>query len=220
MICVGYVGCEAFDIVLYIGRTLTKLNYRVLVVDLSNTGALNRTIKHGMGLDSKKDIVNYRDINYTRKIPSNEELVAFKDGVVFVVFASNYEVGFPVPIVKMNIVVNTYPNIIEDIDLLTKKISKNENSHRLLVRDIITLDDVERVKNEMELTVKLEKVSYLYLDIVDYENAVNCQLSQVVKFVRISKRMKKYITEQIRSLFPKIKLIKIKKAIRMAKRGS
>ena len=80
MICMGYAGLEAYDLILYIGRVYTKLGQRVLIVDLSSSEALKNSIKHGMGLDSFIDIINYRDINYVRRIPTEEELVDFQNG--------------------------------------------------------------------------------------------------------------------------------------------
>lgn len=219
MICIGYAGYEAFDVILYIARTITKLKYRVLIVDLSNTGALNRTIKHGMDLDSKKDIIYYRDINYTRKVPSEGELEMFREGVVIVVYGSNYVIGFPIQCNTINIVVNTFPHVIKGIDLLLQNIAKNEDSIRLLIRDVVTVDDVDQVKNNMKLPDRLDDISYLYLDLFDYTNAVNCQNRQLVKFTRISAKMIKYITNQIHAMFPQIRPAKIRKAVVMARRG-
>lgn len=219
MVCIGYAGCEAFDVILYTARTITKLNYRVLIVDLSETGAINKSIKHGMGLDSKKVIVNYRDINYTRKIPTEDEFEMFREGVVFVVYGSNYVIDFPIPCKTVNIVVNTLPHIIEGVNLLLHNILKNEDSFRLLIRDVITPDDVDRVKECMDLPIKLENINYLYLDLRDYEGAMYCQLRQQIRFRKVSIGMVKYITDQIISILPKTKPARIKRAIVMARRG-
>ena len=219
MVCIGYAGCEAFDVILYTARTITKLNYRVLIVDLSETGAINKSIKHGMGLDSKKDIVNYRDISYTRKIPTEDEFEMFREGVVFVVYGSNYVIGFPIPCKTVNIVVNTLPHIIEGVNLLLHDILKNEDSFRLLIRDVITPDDVDRVKECMDLPIKLENINYLYLDLRDYDGAMYCQIRQQIRFRKVSMGMVKYITDQIISILPKTKPARIKRAIVMARRG-
>ncbi len=220
MLCVGYAGWEAFDLVLYLGRTLAKLQYRVLIVDISDTGALCKSIKHGMGLDSRKDIINYRNINYTRKIPSEEEFDMFRDGVILVVYGCNYRIGFPISCRIMNVVVNTFPHIIDEVNILLRDVSQKENHIRLLIRDVISVDDVELVKRSLDLPAKLNDVSYIYLDYADYESAVGCELTKVVRFAKISSRMKGYIADQIHGLFPSMNQPRIKKAIRMAGRGS
>jgi hypothetical protein len=120
MLCIGFAGCEAFDVILYMGRTLTKLNYRVLIIDLSDTGALNKAIYHGMNLDSYKDIVNYRDINYIRRMPKEEELMAFKEGIMLIVYGLNIT-EHTISCNVMNIVVNTFPYALEKINSLVLK---------------------------------------------------------------------------------------------------
>lgn len=219
MISVGYAGCEAFDIILYIGRTLTKLNYRVLIVDLSGSGAYQKAVQHGMGLDSSQDIVNYRDINYTRKILSSEELKAFHDGVVFVVYGMNYFNDLPFECKQLNVVVNTFPHMLDDVSGIMKEALYHKDKYNLLIRDIVTIDDVDIVEKTFAISSKLNRVNYLYLDISDYESAVECQLSQIVKFTKISIRMKKYIIEQIHELLPQLKTAKISNAMNAAKRG-
>jgi len=219
MVCIAYAGCEIFDVVLYIGRTITKLQHRILIVDLSETGAMEKAIKHGMGLDSSNGIVNYRDINYTRKVPSEQELEAFQTGVVFVIYGIKKIEEFPFPYKNINLVVNNFPHEIAKVDALMCSEINNHNKIRLLIRDIVSLDDIDIVKRLLSLSDMVEKVDYLYLDFDDNQSAVECQLKQVVRFKKISMRMKKYILEQVSDIFPKLKPRKIRKAMMSARRG-
>lgn len=219
MVSIGYACCEAFDVILYIARTITKLNNRVLIVDLSETGALTKAIKHGMDLDSREGIVNYRDINYIRREPSAQELEMFDNGVVFVVYGRNYKQDFRLNLKYLNIVVNTFPNILEEMTPIIHNAAKYEDSLGLLIRDIVTLDDVDRVKDSLALPPKVADIDYLYFDLADYENAVECQISQVARFTRVSARMEKYIVNQVLRIIPKIKEAKVKKAVKAARKG-
>lgn len=219
MLSIGYVGCEAFDLVLYIGRTLTKLNYRVLIIDLSDTGSLLHTIKHGMGLDSKEDIINYRDINYTRKIPSTDELTMFQGGVIFMVYGYHYMENLPFECSMVNVVTNTYPHVINKVNEFVKQSTLKIKNCKLLIRDIVTLDDVDRVKKAISFPYDNLDINYLYLEMNDYESSVECQMSQIVRFTKISSRMEKYIIGQIRNMFPQLKFTKIKRALVAARRG-
>lgn len=219
MVCVGYAGCEAFDVILYIGRVLTKLKLRVLIVDFSETRALTKAIKHGMNLDSRKEIINYRDINYTRKIPSKEELELFKYGVVLVYYGMNDMNKFPVLCKKMNIVVNTLSNIIEDVNTLLKNSICYAESFNLLIRDIVTIDDVEKVRRKMEPSANFQKMFHLYYEVSDYECAVICQQTQIARFTKITKSMEKSIIMQLHDIIPQINERKIKKAVTAAKKG-
>jgi len=198
MVCVGYAGTEAFDMVLYIGHTLTRLKYPVLIVDLSDSGALKNAIYHGMDIDSRKEIVHYRNLNYIRRLPDEFELKEFEDGVVFVNFGFNYRDTGSIRLDYLNIVVNAFSHITEKVnDLLKDSLPDNLNL-RLLVRDIISLDDLERVKNSLKFSKKPDSVNYLYLDYKDYENAVKCQWLQTVRFRKVSYRMKKVIAGEIK----------------------
>lgn len=219
MICVGYVGVEVFDIVLYIGQTLSKLRYPVLIVDLSDSGALKNTLYHGMDLDSGKEIIHYRNLNYIRRIPNKNELNEFIDGVVIVVFGLHYTDIQPIPFDYMSIAVNSFPHIIDKVNTLLKDKLPNSIKLRLLVRDLISLDDLERIKSSIKIPNNPTRINYLYFDITDYENAIQCQKSQNVKFRRISSEMKKIIVSEIKDIIPNIKESKIRRAAFLAGRG-
>lgn len=217
---VGYAGCEAFDVVLYIGRTLTKLNRRVLIIDVSGSDALCCAIKHGMDLDSTEDIVNYRDINYIRKLPSEQDLEPFKDGVVFVVYGKNYIEDFQLTCNNFTVVVNTFPHEINQVSGLLQKLLRYENNVRLLIRDIISEEDADRVKEQLSALSTTAEYDYLYMDIEDYENAIRCQVTQIVRFTKITSQMEKYIMEQVQLICSDIKPNKIKKAFKLARKGN
>ncbi len=106
-------------------------------------------------------------------------------GVVFVVFGFNYINTHPIKLDIINIVADPFPNHINKINVLIKDIPLDKQL-RLIIRDIITLDDLERTKNSLIFSNKPVPVKYLYLDIADYENAIQCQRIQIVRFKRIS----------------------------------
>lgn len=196
MVCVGYVGAEAFDIVLYIGHTLARLKYPVLIVDLSGSGALKNAIHHGMDIDSSMEIVHYRNLNYIRRMPDINELEEFADGAVFMVFGFHYADTGPVRLDCMNIVVNPFPHILDKVNALLKDSIPDNMKLRLLVRDIISPDDLEIIKSNIMPAKNLDCINCLYLDFNDYENAIRCQRTQTVRFRKVSYRMKKYIARE------------------------
>lgn len=220
MVCIGYIGVEAFDIILYIGQTLSKLKYPVLIVDLSDSGALKKSIYHGMDIDSTNDIVHYRNLNYISRIPHKDELEEFNDGMVIVVFGFNY-INIPdISLDFLYIVVNSLPSNIDRVNTLLNVIPTDNLKINLLARDIISIDDLERIKNSINFPDKPSRIDYLYLDIADYENAIRCQIFQVVRFKRISSRMKKIIVSGIQDIIPNIKQSKIRRAAFFAGKGA
>lgn len=219
MVCISYVGEEAYDVILYMGRTLTKLNYRVLIIDLSGTKALCKAVKHGMELDSNQDIVNYRDINYTQRFPSMEELASYISGVIFVSYGNNYRSDVILPYDEINIVINPFPHTIEKINLLMDSVMCVGVNINLFIRNIVSIDDIDRVKGAVSFPFQYHKGDYLYLEASDYECAMNCQITQIVKFTNISSHMKKHIIRHIHRLFPDLRESRIKKALNTAGRG-
>lgn len=219
MVCAGYLGCEAYDLILYICRTLTKLKLRVLIIDLSPSAALQKSVKHGMGLDSTREIINYRDINYTRRMPGKEELEAYTEGAVFLYYGSSYMDQKQPECDFMNIITGIFPHQIEEVNQMLRKLPARAVKLKVLIRDMITFEDTGRVIESLELPVSPERISSIYLDMNDYESAVDCQISQLVRFTRISKQTKKYITEQIHDMFPYLTGKRIMKAMALARRG-
>ena len=218
MICIGFAGCEAFDIILYMGRTLAKLNYPILIIDISDSGALVKAINHGMGLDSRKDIVNYRNVNYLRRIPKEDELLLFQEGIILVDYGFHSSEELPLACNVLNIVLNTYPHIIDKINTLMSSSNWKADIRQLLHRDIITPDDIDRVISKIEFECD-NMQNYLYLNLDDYFCSVNCQVKQSLKFIRLSSGMKKYIISQVHDIIPQIKLNKIKNAFVSAGKG-
>lgn len=220
MVCVGYLGIEAFDIILYIGQTLNKLKYPVLIIDLSNSGAIKKSIYHGMDIDSANDMVHYRNINYISRIPHKKELDEFIEGMVLVVFGFNYTDIESIPLDCLNIVVDSFPNNLDKVNHLLQDIPTDSLRIRILIRDIISIDDLDRIKNSINLPNKPVNIDYLYFNITDYENALQCQLTQVVRFRRISNRMKKIIISEVKDIIPNIKQSKIRRAAFFAGKGA
>lgn len=220
MKCIGYTGCEAFDLILYTGRILSKLKYKVLVVDLSETGALWTSVNHGLGLDSSKEVVFYRGIYYLRRIPRDDELKEFQEGIVFVNFGMNYRSDFPVELHRLYLVVTPFPHIVETVKELQEEKIEDSSKCNLLIRDARNVDDIDIVLDAMKPRNNFAQVSFLYHDISDYESALNCQMSKVIRFTRISPRMKKCIRQQIKEILPQLRAEKISRAMVVAKWGA
>lgn len=219
MVCIGYVGMEAFDIILYIGQTLAILHYPVLIIDLSDTGALKKAIHHGMDIDSRKTIVHYRGLNYVRCIPHEKVLDEYGKGVVFVNYGMKHIDSVPFNLDIINVVVDSYPSNVDRVNGFLNKIQLSNLQVRLLIRDIITLDDVERISRNISPTITWSSSTYLYLEIKDYENAIKCQTNQSIRFSKISSRMRKLIKSEIENILPNIKVSRIKRATYLARKG-
>lgn len=220
MACIGFAGVEAYDIILYIGRTIALLHKRILIVDLSGTDAMTKAIYHGMDMDSLEDIIYYRNINYVRRIPKKSELKDYKDGLVFVVYGFN-DIGiYSIHLDILYLVTDSMPSNIDRVNKIMNYAGIEQKMLRLLVRDIVTIDDFDRTKRCLEYSWNHTNSEYLYYDIDDYENALRCQLAHDTQFRKISLRMKGLIITEIGIIIPDIKLQLIRKAFNYARKGA
>lgn len=218
MICVGFAGCEAFDIVIYFSRTLVRLNYPVLIIDISDSEALKKAIYHGMDLDSSKDIISYRNIHYLRRCPQEAELLPYQKGIVLINYGFCPLKELPLTCDSIYVVMNTYPHIIDKIKSLLSNSEWKTDQFILLVREIITPDDIDRVSSKVKLPYDARKY-HLFLDHNDHFCSINCQTQQSFRFITLSSCMKKFIIRSIHDIIPQIKIKKIKKAFTSAGRG-
>ena len=219
MICISYVGIEAFDVILYLSRTLSKLNLRVLIIDQSDTEALYLSMNHAMGLDSDKEIIHYRGVYYTKKIPNQEEMSAFQEGVVIMSFGLEYKGDMPFLCDEFNVVINTFPHIVGRMNEMISVNGIRAKKIRILIRDITSIDDLERVKGEFTFPYDKQREDYLDYSVADRESALACQVNQVIQFTRVSGRMKKHILSHTQELFPGIPYGNIKNAYHNARKG-
>jgi len=218
MTSVVFAGMEAFDIVLYISGTAVVLGRRIMIIDLSDTGAIAKVIHQGMGMDSSKDIVHYRGIDYMQRIPRNEELEEFEEGVVFTVCGFNFPDSLPFRTDILNIVTDSMPSCMDRITgLICLKTADDSIVDNIIVRDVITEDDYERVIRSLN---GKSNYMYLYHDASDYENALRCQLKQTVRFDKISAAMKRVVIKLTGDIFPDIKPSVIRKAFMRARKGA
>jgi hypothetical protein len=218
MICVGYIGEEVYDIILYISRTISRLNCRVLIIDFTGSNAMYKAIHHGMGLDSSSGIIHYRGISYIRRAPVQEELEPYASGVVLAVFGYNYKDGM-FPCNKLIAVMNTFPHIVDKINFCINQLDLLQERMHVLIRDVISIDDALQVKNKIEFPYKDESVSYLYLELTDYLCAIRCQETQTINFEHISLELKNYILNSVQWMLPELSSKRIRTAIHSARKG-
>lgn len=218
MICVGFAGCEAFDLVIYFSRTLVRLQYPVLIIDISDSGAMKKAIYHGMDLDSSQDIINYRNIHYLRRCPMEAELHPYQEGFVIINYGFHSPKELPFTCNYFYIVMNAYPHIIDKINTLISNTEWKTEQLILVIRDIILPSDIERVTSAVNLPHDTRQYC-LDFDQNDYICSINCQMQQSLKFIKLSSGMKKFIISSIHDTTPQIKIKKIKRAFTFAGRG-
>src|SRR5690554_1464643 len=74
---VAFVGIESFDNIQYMARILSNLGKKVLVIDYSETEALTWSVPQIDFIDIKKDIINYRHVDYTNQNITDDMLKVY-----------------------------------------------------------------------------------------------------------------------------------------------
>ena len=110
-----------------------------------------------MGLDSNNGIVHFAGLSYTRRVPKENILSDFSDGVVLVAYGFNYVDNTLINIDYLNIIMDSLPSNIDKIDTLVNKIPTENMKLKILVRDIVNINDFERARDSIKISNSLYK---------------------------------------------------------------
>jgi hypothetical protein len=213
---VAYVGIESFDTILYLSRIMQKLGRRVLVVDNSDTFALTLSVPRIAEINTYETTICYRRVDFTN-IPVSNELAAEYDDVLI-------DCGMKVPVTSILL----FTKIIYVTDQFQYNIRRIANiddydcckcEKLLLIRNAVyTKISADKISQQINKAVSLEKTRVLYLDESDYERCLNSHINQVFT-LNLSKLYKEYLIDQVKSMCSNFTRKEIKEAYRKAKNG-
>lgn len=63
---IGFIGADTLDIMHYLSRVLVNLGKTVLLLDLSEDGALNGSVPIPVGMDARVEAIDYRGVEFMR----------------------------------------------------------------------------------------------------------------------------------------------------------
>jgi hypothetical protein len=215
---VAYVGCDCFDIILYLSRILQRLGKKVLIIDYSECGS----IKYGMpsidGLDSRRDIITYRKVDYTSKKIDIKEAEDYDDIIISCGFNTPLDLSSCSHIVCVS---DLFRFNQERLAALYRVIiSSVKERSSLLIRNMIYSRTSGILCDSLTEAFDNCKVSFLYNDERDYENSLKCSFGGIIRFFKISKYLKSYLIKEIISLYPDTDMKKLRKVVKRAAKGS
>lgn len=212
---IAFVGIESFDNIQYMARILSNLGKKVLVIDYSETEALTWSVPRISFIDINKDIVNYRNIDYTNQNITDSMLNVYDD--VLIAFGFNI---IEEAILSCNIICYVTDLYINNI----KKINRINNfkikSKYLFIRNVLEVKiNPELVASQIKKNIPKENTLILPFRERDQFSGLINQYNQTVCFTNISKAYEKLLYKQIHELYPGITKYKLKVAYRKARKG-
>lgn len=214
---VAYVGCDCFDIILYLSSILQKLGKRVLIIDYSESGSLRYSIPSPKGLEVSRDIITYRKVDYTSKEFNIAEAGEYDDILIAFGFKAPPDVSACNHIVYVS---DLFTFNQERLAEFCRGVIASENTGKsLLIRNVV-YNRMSGIISE-GLAEQFDNIvrSYHYYDERDYENSLNCNLNGTVRFSGISKCLRTYLKCEIISLYPNIGKKTLCKAVKKAEKG-
>lgn len=211
---VAFVGIESFDNIQYMARILSILGKKVLVIDYSETEALTRSVPELDFIDIKKDIINYRNVDYT-KLDMTEALLKVYDDII-VAFGFNIIDEEIMLCNKIIYVTDLYINNIEKLNRISDY--KAEKKY-LLIRNVMGIKiSPESVALKIDKNISPENTLILPFSENDQINGLINQYNQTIDLTNISRPFKKLLYKQIHELYPNITKDKLRVAYKKARK--
>ncbi|HHU72963.1 MAG TPA: hypothetical protein GXZ21_13180 [Clostridiales bacterium] len=211
---VAFVGIESFDNIQYMARILSILGKKVLVIDYSETEALTRSVPELDFIDIKKDIINYRNVDYT-KLDMTEALLKVYDDII-VAFGFNIIDEEIMLCNKIIYVTDLYINNIEKLNRISDY--KAEKKY-LLIRNIMGIKiSPESVALKIDKNISPENTLILPFSENDQINGLINQYNQTIDLTNISRPFKELLYKQIHELYPNITKDKLRVAYKKARK--
>lgn len=212
---IGFIGIDAYDIILYLARISCNNNEKVLLVDNSLSKSLSLCIPNLNELISNTDYIDFRGIDFTSKPVGNINYDEYDK--VYVSYGL-YNNGHNYSICNHYVLVTD----IQLHNLLAIKeleLDKNKVMHVIMkdVYEIIIPDS--KVLKLLNLSGEI-KIYNHYLDARDIKYRVVCQEQNLISFHKISNSLKEYLYEMSKLLYPEQSMKELNNVIKKALKGN
>lgn len=213
---IGFVGCDKYEILLYLSRILYHLNKKVLLVDFSETEALTQSIPIPDSLREDSSYMDYRGIDFI-KGRNYYPCIEQKYDYILIDFGFNQDVLPMIPCQNLIYVTDLQLHNVKRIKI--NKESK-EFSKFVIIKDVFPCKiKPDYILEELDSDFKEENIYILEQDAIDIRHKINSQYSQTFYFHKLSKSMKSFLKDIIRQIDIRLKREEIQVAYKKAERG-
>lgn len=214
---IAFFGIDNFDYILYLTRILHRLEKKVLIIDRSETGSLERVMPAPVGVDPANEIITYRKVDFTKSDLPKDRLDEYD------VVLTQY--GFKDPgdellmYDRLMIVTDLYLSNVNRINDTPFKL-RDDAECCLLVRNVVdTKITPYAIAEKIALDIPADNKLFLYFEYQDHANAIICQSNQVPRFTKISRQLRRMLVDDVMSIYPNIPKKACIKACKKAKKG-
>lgn len=217
---IGFIGADKYDLILYLARILYHLQKRVLVIDLSESGALHACLRYPEGL--KDTVIEHRGVYYLFGRKFNSDFL--NPSYIKDLYDSAYDY------VLIDFGFQKYQDpgcdrIIYVVDQQLQNIKRLYDiscmKKSLIVRDMTDYKiKPELIVCEAGLSDLAARNIYLtFHDEWDMGCKLNCQYNHRIRFNKLSVQLRKALKEIITDMVPGYSLNEVNKAYKKAAGG-
>lgn len=184
---IGFLGMDAYDLILHLAKYLTYLGQRVLLTDYSKYGRLSFCIPAPVSL-SPKERITYMNIDFIR----HKEELSYKDEYNYILMDFGWESGHPA--IKncdlLYIITDLQQQNIEHI--LNMKLTGS--TVYILLKNFLHINNSSTMKAYLDENHFDYKNCYLYPSTeTDLENMVMLQYNHDIQIKKSTRQFKKII---------------------------
>lgn len=213
-----YLGADNSEQIIYLSRILYKLGKSVLIYDYLDSLPLRSAIPVIDGIDISTQIATYRRVDYTAK-NNIKELFDNYDVVLASCSSIKYEYDLDL-YDRVVFVTDLYLHNLENINTMADLFRDRDIEKYLLVKNIVDMKITPyTVSKKLNIEVSDENMFQQYFEYNDYVSKIKLQHDKIPSFAKISKSLKRYLIDEVISIYPEINRNIVKKAYNKAKKG-
>ncbi|WFR59543.1 hypothetical protein QA584_10755 [Anaerocolumna sp. AGMB13025] len=191
---IGFLGIEAYDLILFLSKLLLNLNQKVLLIDNSDTGALTCCIPVPDSLNPKVSKVSYQKIDFVKERASSEYEKAYDFILIDFGFKVNHKEIGNCSILYL-ITDKQQHNTLRFHNLKLIHVLKEQETY-LIIKDLLNSESAAYLTDSLRDKINnIKQYFYLFEDDIDRENMVSLQYNNEVKFRRQSGQYKNLLMQ-------------------------
>jgi hypothetical protein len=213
---IAFIGCDKYELILYLARILYHLGKKVLLVDYSENEALYQCIPVPLTLQEGNNYIDYRGIEFAK----GQNVIAhdFSDyDVVLMDLGFYIDVKLLAACNKICYVTDMQLHHIKHIKKIEDKCDKQKC---LVIKDAFPCKITpEYIMNQVGQGIEKKSVYLFYQDPFDYKYKINSQYNDKFIFPKLSKEVQSFLKDMIMQLDETLSDKQYSLAYKKAERG-
>lgn len=216
---VVYAGIEVFDIVIYLGKILSKLGRKVLIIDHSETQLLSNSIPRPEEISCNEHIIHYNDVDYTC-LPLDEEMIEKYDDILITKGFNEPDEGIN-RCTRLSYVTDLYKHKSWSLGKLGYNNFIGEDIQRdLLIKSRYDVSIEENVLAKIiDQKIDQKDIRIFLYDDKDERKRLISHHNKTFNLKGITRQMKKHLTSEASKYLAQVEKDQLKKAIKALRAG-